>query len=260
MVEINQEMLTEIKSWVLQAGKIALSKQSKVKMHLKEDNSPVTDAEFEIENLIIEKIKKNFPGHAIISEEQAMVGDNRESVWALDPVDGTKTFLAQLPVWGISLGLIQNGKPEAGFFYLPATQEMYYAWEKGAFWQDQPLKPLSTMPYKDPLLFLGVPSNAHRDYEINYPRVRAMGSTTAHLAYICRGISIGSITRRVSIWDIASILPFFNHLGIRSEYYSGAPLEIKDILNKELIPEPILSAPQQWFDKLRRNIQPKKAG
>ena len=260
MAEINQEMINEIKSWVLQAGRIALTKQSRVKMHLKDDKSPVTDAEFEIENLMIEKIKTHFPGHAIISEEQDIVGENREYVWALDPVDGTKPFLAQLPVWGISLGLIKKGKAEAGFFYTPATQEMYYAWEKGAFWQDQLLQPLSNIPFEDPLLFLGAPSNAHLDYEINYPRVRILGSTAAHLAYICRGISIGSITRKISVWDIAGILPFYKHLGIRTEYLSGAPLILKDILNKEPIREPLLTAPQQWFDKLRNCIRYKNAG
>lgn len=253
---LTQKDITEIQGWLRQAGEIALQSQSSLKMTIKADHTPVTDAELRIENMIIEKIHQKFPDHKVLTEEQGTTGGNDDFLWVLDPVDGTKSFLCGLPTWGVSLGLLYQARPVAGFFYIPTVKEMFWGSELGAFMNNQPLPRQAV--YEESLTFLAVSANAHLRFIIDFPRLQAFGSTAVHLGYLARGIAAGVLTRRINLWDIAGFLPIFDQLDIACQYLSGAPIDITALLNGQKTPEPVLAAHSKKIAEVRNRIQPRK--
>jgi myo-inositol-1(or 4)-monophosphatase len=86
---------------------------------------PVTEADRAAEAVMRRLIKANFPQHGIIGEE---FGDERadaEYVWVLDPIDGTKSFISGLPIWGTLIALMHHGVPAFGMMHQPYIGERF---------------------------------------------------------------------------------------------------------------------------------------
>ncbi len=98
--------------------------QSKVDIELKQDLSPVTVADKATEAVIREGLAKHFPGEAIFGEEFGREGDS-ETTWIIDPIDGTRSFIGGVPLFGMLLGFLEAGRPVAGVIRMPALDEVY---------------------------------------------------------------------------------------------------------------------------------------
>jgi myo-inositol-1(or 4)-monophosphatase len=86
---------------------------------------PVTEADRGAETAMRALIRKTFPAHGVIGDE---FGDERADaayVWVLDPIDGTKSFIAGLPVWGTLIGLLKDGIPVYGMMHQPFVRESF---------------------------------------------------------------------------------------------------------------------------------------
>lgn len=92
-------------------------------IEIKPDGSPVTVADKECERRLRELIRKKFPSHGIIGEEFGNENTDAEFVWSLDPIDGTKSFISRVPLYGILFGLLHEGKPCLGVIDQPITRE-----------------------------------------------------------------------------------------------------------------------------------------
>jgi histidinol-phosphatase len=94
----------------------------------KADDTPVTVADREAEMLIRERIKARYPKHAIVGEEYGEVkGADPDHRWVVDPIDGTKSFVRGVPLYGVLIGLEIEGVCEVGAAYFPAVDEMVCA-------------------------------------------------------------------------------------------------------------------------------------
>jgi histidinol phosphatase-like enzyme (inositol monophosphatase family) len=93
---------------------------------------PVTEADRAAEAAIRQCIKAHFPDHGIMGEEYGNEGLDREYVWVIDPIDGTRAFISGLPVWGTLIGLYKNGRACLGLMDQPFSGERYVADAKGA--------------------------------------------------------------------------------------------------------------------------------
>ena len=89
----------------------------------KQDKSPVTQADREIEQVLRALIKKKFPAHGIFGEEFGNENIDAEFVWCLDPIDGTKSFITGRPMFGTIIGLLHEGKPVVGVVDQAYTRE-----------------------------------------------------------------------------------------------------------------------------------------
>jgi len=240
--------------WVTQAGAMALDRWRKHDMWLKGDLTPVTSADTEVESYLLERIKHHDPDSAILSEEAGYRPGQGPYTWVLDPVDGTRAYASGLPVWGISLGLIREGQPCAGVFYLPALGDLYWADDKTAMHNGTPVVCTTGLAVDHPLAFIAVGSNAHLRYDVSYPRLRSLGSTAAHLVYVACSTAIATLTRRVSLWDVAGVLPLLAHCGVRVAYLSGSPFIAGALMRGERMPEPVLAARPAVWDTVRGYI------
>ena len=86
---------------------------------------PVTEADRAAETAMRRLINAAFPAHGIIGEEFGAERAGAEYVWVLDPIDGTKSFISGIPVWGTLIGLNHRGAPCYGMMHQPFTREMF---------------------------------------------------------------------------------------------------------------------------------------
>jgi 3'(2'), 5'-bisphosphate nucleotidase len=102
---------------------------------LKDDNSPVTKADLASDRIIKSGLSSITPGINVFSEETKDISFTErsqwESLWILDPLDGTKEFIARNDEFCISLALIEGNKPVAGFIYAPVVKTTWYALKGG---------------------------------------------------------------------------------------------------------------------------------
>jgi 3'(2'), 5'-bisphosphate nucleotidase len=105
--------------------------QKDFQIETKSDESPVTEADLAANLLIISSLQKMFPKIPIISEETSKthydIRKNYEYVWIIDPIDGTKEFIAKNGEFAVNIGLIHNRRPILSFVSLPAFEEIYFA-------------------------------------------------------------------------------------------------------------------------------------
>ncbi len=97
------------------------------KIEKKVDMTPVTKADKEAEEIIIDTIKKSFPSHGFFGEEFGSNNESAEFVWIIDPIDGTKNFIHGLDFFGTVLGLKYQGKIIMGISNMPALGELLFA-------------------------------------------------------------------------------------------------------------------------------------
>jgi myo-inositol-1(or 4)-monophosphatase len=86
---------------------------------------PVTAADRAGESAIRAMIRETFPDHGILGEEYGSERPDAEYVWIIDPIDGTKSFIAGMPIWGTLIGLTRGGKSVYGMMHQPFTRERF---------------------------------------------------------------------------------------------------------------------------------------
>jgi myo-inositol-1(or 4)-monophosphatase len=115
---------------VRDAGTIALRlfhRRDTIKSWTKEKDSPVCEADIAVNDLLQEKLSA--PGFGWLSEESAddPTRLSAERIWVIDPIDGTRAFLAGLPDWTIATALVENGRPVVAVVFAPVSEEMFVA-------------------------------------------------------------------------------------------------------------------------------------
>ncbi|MFQ6163349.1 histidinol-phosphatase [Sinorhizobium meliloti] len=91
----------------------------------KSDASPVTETDRLVEQCLRERIADRFPGDGVLGEEFGAEGLGNEFVWVIDPIDGTKAFIAGLPVYGTLISLTRGGTPVLGLIDNPTTGDRW---------------------------------------------------------------------------------------------------------------------------------------
>ncbi len=130
-----EKELNIAKEAAIEAGKaiMRIYVSEEVDVTYKEDQSPLTRADRHANKIIVGILSKEFPGYAILSEEEK---DNRERLkndycFVVDPLDGTKEFIKRNGQFTVNIALAYKNKAVMGVIYVPVTEELYWASEKG---------------------------------------------------------------------------------------------------------------------------------
>jgi myo-inositol-1(or 4)-monophosphatase len=113
-----------------EAGVIALKTfQAPVRSWLKEQSSPVCEADIAVDHFLRERLAGPGSGYGWLSEETADDRSSRQArrLWIVDPIDGTRSYLAGRPDWAISVALVADGRPVLAGVFAPATDELFVA-------------------------------------------------------------------------------------------------------------------------------------
>ena len=128
------EILSALREAVAEAGKLALSKfRNNVRTWNKENASPVTEADLAVDSFLRERLTAIDPAVGWLSEEtvDAPARLLKDRVWIVDPIDGTRSFIAGREDWAICAALVERGRPVAAVVELPATGESFAAIKGG---------------------------------------------------------------------------------------------------------------------------------
>ena len=132
--DLNLKNITEsLISTFLEAGEVAKEISLRgVKITIKADNSPVTDGDLAVDNMLQSKIKDLSPSIPIVSEETVNldVENKVETFWLIDPIDGTKDYIKKKEEYTLNAALIINLKPAIGIIYAPAKKRLFFSYGK----------------------------------------------------------------------------------------------------------------------------------
>jgi len=139
-----QQMVDNLLSLAKEAGqKIMKIYETDFNVDYKENDSPLTKADQQANDIIIKFLKENYPSMAILSEESKDDKSRLENEYCfiVDPLDGTKEFVKRNGEFTVNIALSQNNKSVLGIIYVPVTEEMYYAYKDGgAFYKTKNMK------------------------------------------------------------------------------------------------------------------------
>ena len=165
----------------------------------------VSNADIKAEKIIIEELIKSKRNYSIISEEsEDKIGNDKDNVWIIDPIDGTTNFLHGIPHFAISIALKSKNEIVSGLIFDPIKDEMFYAEKNnGAYCNNQRIR-VSSKKNLENCLFATGGSNIN---EINIKKdilIRKSGSAALDLAYVASGKFDGYFQKKLNIWDIAA--------------------------------------------------------
>ncbi|MBI4127265.1 inositol monophosphatase [Candidatus Peregrinibacteria bacterium] len=199
------------------AGLVALDMQKKgFKIENKNGTANfVTDADKACEKLIVDTIRNNFPDHSVLSEEMGEIKGAGEYKWIVDPIDGTTNFAHGLPIFGISIAIVKNGKPIIGVVEIPGMKETFWAMQgRGAHLGNAKIKVSKTSELKNSLLATGFPYARAERYKKNIELfdafynvshgVRRIGAASVDLCYLACGRFDAYWEFDLKAWDVAA--------------------------------------------------------
>jgi myo-inositol-1(or 4)-monophosphatase len=227
------------------AGKIAMGHFRNVTPALKEDRSYITQADLDVQAYLREALDAVYPDDGIVAEENGLRKPPRrgDRVWVIDPIDGTAAFSAGLPIWGVSIALVAAGKPIGGVFYIPTVDDLFYTGDDGRVYRNN--RPVRLPAYRSfhSETSLLIASRLHRHYTLSrdYPgKLRNLGSTVAHLAYVATGSAEAALVEPVYVWDIAAGMAMLQANGGTVVYIDGTSVDLIPLLDGTRMPRPML--------------------
>jgi histidinol phosphatase-like enzyme (inositol monophosphatase family) len=199
-----------------------------VGVETKANDTPVTLADKEAERIIRERIARYFPGHAILGEEE---GETPGSVanfrWIIDPLDGTKSFIHGVPLYGVLVAVEIRGRADVGVVYLPALDEMVTAATGlGCRWNGRPARVSSVSSLKEATLSTTSPlgcikrSDAYEKLAERTKLQRAWGDCYGYVL-VATGRAEIMLDRRMNVWDCGPLLPILQEAGGRFTDWKG---------------------------------------
>jgi histidinol-phosphatase len=204
------------------AGRVTLRHfQTNVVAELKADNSPVTIADRESERLMRELIEARYPHHSILGEEEGETRPGASFRWILDPIDGTKSFVAGVPMYAVLVGLERDGVPVVGAVAIPPLGEMLTAAHgEGCLWNGRVARVSSTPTLADAVI--STTDVRHmREYgrDAAFERLnsrtrmlRGWGDAYGHVLVATGRIDV-MLDAVMSPWDCAALVPVIQEAG-----------------------------------------------
>lgn len=214
--------------------------EADVAIEWKSNNSPVTIADREAEAMMREKLRSAFPQDGFLGEEEGETPGSSGFRWIMDPVDGTKSFVRGIPLWGTLLGLEYKGEMIAGIVCMPAFgNTTYHALRGHGAWRDDRRIHVSGINrLEDSVLFyssLGWFVAAKKEREFlnlvsRTSRQRGYGDFYGFML-VAQGSGEVMAEHGVSPWDIAAIQPIVEEAGGRFTDWSDVPtIEHPDVI------------------------------
>ena len=181
------------------------------------ESDPVTAADKETQDFLTGRILQRFPDHAVLGEEddEDAGGDTRlpDFVWALDPLDGTRNFVAGLPVYASSIGVLHRGVPVVGAVFVPwpgCEGRVFHARSGGgALLNGDPVS-VRELGDRGGRELVALPYSFGRAYRLlrsaarGLGEVRGTGSIAHELALTASGVFEYSVVTRTHLWDVVA--------------------------------------------------------
>ena len=203
---------------------------------IKHDGTKVTATDIAISQHIQAALAKQFPADQFFSEElaptDAPVPVTSCFCWVLDPIDGTNNFINGINCCAISLALLENGEPVYGVIYDMARRVLIHGGPARGVWDgDRAAHANAGPPDSDSLVGFHSPVDKSHVAEgkrlIEHFKIRGLGSSTLHLAYVAVGILGGTVDHNNKVWDIAAACALCAEAGVVINYLENPPFPMR---------------------------------
>lgn len=233
--EITQR-ITAAQAAVLAQTGLLQREFGRAKSEWKSDGTRVTAVDLAISAGIVAELRAKFPADDYFSEELTDAGGpqaaTRRFAWVLDPIDGTNNYALGIAHCAISLALLEHGQPIYGVIYDLARHRLMHGGPGFGVWDGDRGTRVKTAPL-DAQAVIGF----HTPYDkrhapdakalVEHFKIRALGSSTLHLAYVAAGILDGVVDHNVKVWDIAAAVPLCQAAGGQVEFLNGDPFPLR---------------------------------
>jgi histidinol-phosphatase len=204
-------------------------------VRLKPDQSPVTEADVRAEEVIRGRLARKFPGYGFYGEETGQHAMGAESIWLVDPIDGTKSFVREAPFFSTQIALMRAGELVLGVSNAPAYEEI--AWAErggGAYLNEQRVRVSQLSGLEEAFVSIGNlksltrPPHWPRLGELfgRVGRVRGYGDFV-HYHLLARGSLDVVIESDVNILDIAALVVLVREAGGIFTDLGGVPVGLR---------------------------------
>ena len=250
-------MINFLQQLVLEAGQIAIEARvslAEKNIHFKSEKDLVTDADQRVEAFVNSRIKATYPNHDIVGEETGRHLNGSDYCWVIDPIDGTTSFVHDLPYYSVSIALQYRGETILGAVYAPRLNELFLA-EKGAgaTFNGRPMK-VSSRVMKNALLGTGfacIRAGWKEHNNLPYlcrilPRVRDIrrcGTAAVDLSYVAAGRYDGFWELNLQPYDYAAGLLMVTEAGGKvydflggADYTGKGLVATNGVIDAELLP------------------------
>lgn len=208
--------------------------RDRLAMEIKSDGSPVTAIDRAVEEALRTILTTEVPDHGVLGEEFGAEGLDREFVWVLDPIDGTKHFAAGLPNFGVLIALCQNQVPRLGIIEQPFTEERYLGLSGEGCWMNgRSIRCGGQDSLAESVAVLCGPDDCGAALTPGYDRLRR---ATRWNLYDTGCLGYGSLARgsvdlalngpNLDAFDICALVPVIEGAGGRISGCDGSPLTL----------------------------------
>lgn len=221
----------------------------------KGEDDPVTAADLEADRVIRLRLREAFPEDGLLSEEHDD-GTRRSArrVWIVDPMDGTKEFLARVPEFAVSIALVEDGEPVVGVVHNPIADVAVWATRGGGTFRDGQRTAISRCNELSEAVLVASRSETRRGdlnpYEGWFKELRPTGSIAWKLAVVASGPEYGDLNvslRPKSEWDVCAGDLVVREAGGRYLDFDGNPPRYNR--PDPLIDRPMAAGPEPLLDK-----------
>jgi histidinol-phosphatase len=195
----------------------------------KKDATPVTIADREAERILREQIGAAFPDHAILGEEEGETHGDAPYRWILDPIDGTKSFIAGVPLYGTLVGVEVRGEPAVGVIYLPALDDMVAAADGlGCTWNGRPCRVSEVSDLSKALVLTSSIIECQQrsdafDRLVTRTRQQVTWGDAFGYVMVATGRAEVMMDPVLSPWDVGPMLPIMREAGGHFTDWKGNP-------------------------------------
>ena len=245
---------------VHRSGEEALSYYGKGLTAIKFDEGLVTEAELKLDEFFEDQLSAHFPEHRIFSRNQGRrsythKGDG--AMWVYDPLDGVANFQAGIPIWGVSLALLENFWPVFGVFYMPVTGDLFHAVAGQSAFRGTERIRVSSQGNIDDESLLFTYSRFHNHFQSTFPgKIRSLGCTTAHLCYVAMGRAEAALIFNEAYQDLAAARVVVEASGGKFYKMDGSELFLNEYLDGRKIDEPLLVTAPAFYSEVRETLKP----
>ncbi len=213
------------------AGFVIMASYGKVRsITAKKDlRDVVTEVDRESDKVIIDHLRANSQ-YAILTEESGFIGESKDFVWVVDPIDGTKNFSRGIPFFCVCIALLKDNQPVLGVTYNPVTRECFYAEKaKGAFMNGHRISVSTERRLEASVIIVNSGyAEEHRkkrsmifESMSRSSSVRVFGSTGLELCLVANGASECFISSGDKVWDYAAGIVLVREAGGRVTDWNG---------------------------------------
>ncbi len=230
----NKSDMEMVKNWCRETGKYQMENfEREISVSSKSEKIDlVSEVDKKSENMLVEKINKAFPGHAILAEEGSGKDESSPFLWVVDPLDGTVNYVNGLPIFSISMAFFEGDRAEAAVVYLPVSDTFYTARRGESSYRDgNKLAVSGENDLSASIVGTGFPydhQDENRDVLEYFSRVlprvggiRRLGSAVYDLCLVAEGTLEAFWEVRLNPWDVAAGALIVREAGGKVTDFSG---------------------------------------